>query len=71
MQSEDEEDVRADFLSEIDQQRFFQQLEVFQASSRVSPPAAVPETSRVSVPSTAPATNTGVTTATSVSYTHL
>ena len=67
MQSEDEEDVRADFLSEIDQQRFFQQLEVFQASSRVSPPAAVPETSRVSVPSTAPATNTGVTTATFVS----
>ena len=67
MQSEDEEDVRADFLSEIDQQRFFQQLEVFQASSRVSPPAAVPETSRVSVPSKAPATNTGVTTATFVS----
>ena len=67
MQSEDEEDVRADFLSEIDQQRFFQQLEVFQASSQVSPPAAVPETSRVSVPSTAPATNTGVTTATFVS----
>jgi len=67
MQSEDEEDVRADFLSEIDQQRFFQQLEVFQASSRVSPPAAVPETSRGSVPSKAPATNTGVTTATFVS----